>query len=296
MRLAKLALSLLIVAVTLITIESCQRVQGCTDVTAANYNPNATFDNGTCKYLASFYFDVSAPSAIVTINGQSSATSGYFTGGAPACGASGCANFTLPTGTYNYTATSSSTSWTGSVDVSSNGCNAILLPQNSGNVTFYFDQNGPNATVNIGGQTATVSSNYQTGAPTCGILAAGCANFTLTPGTYNYSASSTLTTWSGSVTITAEGCTEVSLPQSTGAATFWTSSSSFGNITVTVNGGTGVITGFTSVGTPTCGFSGCATFDLLPGTYNYSAASSSGANWSGTVTVTADGCRTIQFT
>jgi len=296
MTLVKPLFAFLLIATGLLSIESCQRIQGCTDVTAANYNANATYDNGTCKYWASFYFDENAPNATVSINGQSSIISSYFTGGAPACGASGCANFALLPGTYNYTATSSTASWNGSVVVSGSNCAPVLLPQNMGNVTFYFDQNGANATVHIGGQTATVTENYQTGAPTCGVTAAGCANFTLASGTYNYTASSSTTTWSGSVTITPEGCTEVSLPQSTGAVTFWTANPNYGTITVNINSTSGSFSSYFTGGTPLCGASGGATFDLLPGTYAYTASSSTGSTWNGNVTITADGCQPIQFT
>jgi len=201
----------------LVTIESCLRIQGCTDVTATNYNPNATYDNGTCKY-----------------NGQA---------------------------------------------------------------TFYFDQNGPSATVIMGGRIDSVTANYQAGAPACGTGAVGCANFTLPVGSYPYTASSATTNWSGTVIISANGCAEVALTQSTGSVTFWTANSTYGNITVVLGAGlgTGVVNSVLS-SPPQCGATGCATFNLSPGTYSYTAAATNGTTWGPTAfTVTADGCVTLQF-
>jgi hypothetical protein len=162
-------------------------------------------------------------------------------------------------------------------------------------VTFYFDQNGPNATVNINNQTGNITANYQSGAPTCSVNATGCANFTLPVGTYGYTASSTLSSWSGTVVVDGSGCQDVVLPQSTGAVVFYTTSNSFGNITVNINSGSGTITSYITSGIPTCGYSGCATFDLAPGVYAYTASSTSGANWNSSVTITADGCQAIQL-
>ena len=167
----------------------------------------------------------------------------------------------------------------------------------NGVATFYFDQDGPTATVSVNGQTANVTASYQSGAPACGISAAGCANFTLPAGTYPYTASSALSSWNGTVTIYASSCALVNLQQSTGAVTFWTNTSSFGNITVTVTGnGSATVTSYITGGVPSCGFTGCATFDLLPGTYTYSAVSVSGSTWSGTVVVTGDGCQPVELT
>jgi hypothetical protein len=217
MKFGKQLLSFTLIACVLVTIESCERIQGCTDVTASNYNPSATYDNGTCKY--------------------------------------------------------------------------------NGVATFYFDQNGPNATVNVNGQTAQVTANYQTGAPTCGTSAVGCANFTLPVGNYAYTASSPLSSWSGQVAVTANGCALVNLQQTSGSVTFFTESANYGTITVTITGGaTGQVTAVQSA-IPLCGASGCATFNLVPGTYSYTAvASIGGTTWGPTAfTVTTDGCLTLQF-
>ncbi len=100
----------------------------------------------------------------------------------------------------------------------------------NGTATFYFDQNGANATVNVGGQHANITANYQGNAPVCGTSAAGCANFILPAGTYNYSASSNTASWTGSVTINGNQCSEVLLAQATGSAIFWTQSNSLGTM------------------------------------------------------------------
>jgi hypothetical protein len=214
MRSLNLITRFLLASALLLTIASCERHPGCTDVNATNYNVNAQVDNGTCLY----------------------------------------------------------------------------------DVTFYFDENGPNATVNINNQTGTVSKNYQSAAPTCGVNAAGCANFTLPVGSYAYSATSNFTTWSGgTVVVDGSGCQDVLLAQSTGSAIFWTASNTYGNILVTFNGGQGNITSFVTGGTPACGFTGCATFDVPPGTYAYTATAQNGANWSGNVTISADVCSAIVF-
>jgi hypothetical protein len=49
--------------------------------------------------------------------------------------------------------------------------------------------------------------------------------------------------------------------------------------------------------TPDCGASGCVTFKVEPGTYNYQAEEQApGTNtWSGTVTITSNGCQTIML-
>ena len=171
--------------------------------------------------------------------------------------------------------------------------------EENGVATFYFDQNGPNATVQVDGQTGNITANYQTGPPVCGITATGCANFNLPVGTYNYTGSSSTSSWNGAVTIEDNGCAEVNLQQTTGSITFWTANSVYGNITVTIGGGNGssiINTAF--MAQPLCGAQGCATFNLPPGTYSYTAsAANGGATWGpAAFTVTADGCQTIQFT
>lgn len=63
----------------------------------------------------------------VTVNGSTQTISSYYSSGAPSCGASGCANFSLPPGSYNVTASCSSKNWSGTVTVTANGCYKLQL-------------------------------------------------------------------------------------------------------------------------------------------------------------------------
>lgn len=81
-----------------------------------------------------------------------------------------------------------------------------------------------------------------------------------------------------------------------GLATVWVQSDfGCGNITVNVGGITKVITAYYSEGSPGCDADGCANYTLTPGTYSMSA-SCTDSTWSGTITVTEDGCSTMQLT
>lgn len=66
-------------------------------------------------------------------------------------------------------------------------------------------------------------------------------------------------------------------------------------ITVQLNGNSAnIINSYSS--TPACGQSGCAVFNgVKVGTYNYSATDGTN-NWTGTATVTKNGCQLIQLT
>ena len=83
-----------------------------------------------------------------------------------------------------------------------------------------------------------------------------------------------------------------------GKVIFWqsTTGTQYLVTTVTLNGATGSIT-VNKSSTPSCGDSGCANFTLQPGTYTYSAteASPGTATWSGSVTITEDGCLAFQL-
>ncbi len=162
-------------------------------------------------------------------------------------------------------------------------------------VSFYFDNNGADATVHINGQTGSITANYQNGEPDCSSNPSGCANFAFPVGQYSYTASSASASWSGTVLVDGSGCQDIALAQPTGTVTFWTQLSNVGTITVHINGGSGVITSYITGGVPTCGFTGCATFDLDPGLYNYTASSQTGLQWSGTVSIAADVCQPIEF-
>lgn len=63
----------------------------------------------------------------VTINGTTQTISSYYSSGAPSCGASGCANFTLNPGTYPVSASCSNSTWNGTVTVTAGGCYRLKL-------------------------------------------------------------------------------------------------------------------------------------------------------------------------
>ncbi|MDX1902639.1 MAG: hypothetical protein SFU27_00660 [Thermonemataceae bacterium] len=80
-----------------------------------------------------------------------------------------------------------------------------------GSATFWTqtDLGCGSITVSCGGTTQTITSYYSSGNPGCS--ASGCANFSLAPGTYNYSASCSSYTWDGTITVTAGNCSTMRL-------------------------------------------------------------------------------------
>lgn len=91
-------------------------------------------------------------------------------------------------------------------------CQAACGSQQAGQVVFWENTStyGPCSATNvtIGGSTQQITTTSST-TPSCG--ATGCATFTLNPGTYNYSASCSGTTKTGSVTIYANQCSKILL-------------------------------------------------------------------------------------
>jgi hypothetical protein len=79
-----------------------------------------------------------------------------------------------------------------------------------------------------------------------------------------------------------------------GEATFWLASDlGLGNIAVTCDGATEIITGYYT-STPDCGSSSSANFSLSPGTHAYSANAGT-VNWNGSITVTAGSCSKLEL-
>jgi hypothetical protein len=133
----------------------------------------------------------------------------YYPNGVPACGSPGSANFNLPAGTYNYTASCPAASWSGSVTVTQGNCTMQQIVCTTGNVTFWMDTAGNSISVSVGGQTLNITTAYTSSNPNCG--ASGCANFLLPTGTYTYNASSASNTWSGHVVVANDSCTLVKI-------------------------------------------------------------------------------------
>jgi hypothetical protein len=130
----KITLYILGTVLILSAVSGCRKdVYGCMDPTAYNYNSAANISNGTCVYYGNvtFWFASNMASATVTINGQTGTITQYYPGGAPSCNAAGCANFSLPVGTYYYTAQSSQYTWGVSTPVTAtvtvNGCATYQL-------------------------------------------------------------------------------------------------------------------------------------------------------------------------
>jgi hypothetical protein len=63
----------------------------------------------------------------VTLQGQGSSTISAYYGSSPDCGASGCANFTVPAGSYSFSASCDGRTWEGSLTVSENQCFKMQL-------------------------------------------------------------------------------------------------------------------------------------------------------------------------
>ena len=118
-----------IISFSLFTSCKKDKVYGCTDPTSINYNSSATDDNGTCKYTGkvTFWYNSSGTTATVTINGQTGYITTFYPTYNPNCSSSGCATFTMETGTYSYHATSTFSTWNGDVTVSKNGCTLVLF-------------------------------------------------------------------------------------------------------------------------------------------------------------------------
>lgn len=87
----------------------------------------------------------------------------------------------------------------------------------------------------------------------------------------------------------------VSLKAATGRAMIWTSNPNVNPIAVSINNiGYGTITMYYTGGTPDCGANGCVTATLKVGTYNVSATDGF-YTWTGTITVYANQCSTLQL-
>lgn len=81
----------------------------------------------------------------------------------------------------------------------------------TGSATFWVSSNFNcgSITVSLTGQSKTISSYYSSSSPGCG--ASGCANFTLSAGSYSFSASCSGHNWQGTITVTSGGCSKMQL-------------------------------------------------------------------------------------
>jgi len=184
---------------------------------------------------------------------------------------------------------------------------------NYGKITFWIQSDlgcGENITVNINGTSQKIIYYYSDGIGTeCDVT--GCANFTLAPGTYNYSTSSPNggANWNGTVNITAGECINHQLTGGCngsggggggggagyGKITFWVQSNfGCGDITVEIDGISQTISSYYTNGIDECGVPGCANFTLAPGDYSFYAYCST-ISWQETVNVQEGGCLMVKL-
>ena len=255
--------------------------------------------------------DLGCGNITVIVGGYTGYITSYYSTGIPGCNAAGSATFSLAPGSYTYYAScTGGNTWSGVINIVENGCSRIQLTNagggggggggtTTGQGMFWIasDLGCGNITVVCNGISRTITGFYSS-LPACG--ASGSATFSLSPGTYSYTASCTGKTWNGTITITVGGCSTVQLTSSggggggTGNGVIWTAiDQGCGNITVVCNGQTRTISSYYS-STPACGASGCANFTLSPGTYPFTA-NCTGRSWNGNITITASGCSHIQL-
>jgi len=161
-----------------------------------------------------------------------------------------------------------------------------------GQVSFFttIDYDAGDISVTINGETKLITSVYPKGIKGCEV--SGCANFSLPAGTYRYQATHSRKTWNGDVTFKPGECYGYQLSNLTGEAVFWTTGD-YGSIAIDCEGARDTITSKV-FSIPGCGTEGCATITLPVGTYDYSAVSSLGKLWFGSVVING-GCASVRL-
>jgi hypothetical protein len=164
-------------------------------------------NNGYYNYNLTFWTaENCSPNPItVTVDSQTQQIQEYFPNTPATCGSQGCANFYLPTGTYSYTASNIDTTWQGSVTVTKGGCTLQQFYCSTGSVTFWVDSAPNGLQVVMDNGTGHITTSFPTTTPTCGTT--GCANFSMHPGTYSYTATTSANVgYTGSVTVQKDSC------------------------------------------------------------------------------------------
>ena len=126
-----------------------------------------------------------------------------------------------------------------------------------------------------------------------------CEKKVSAPGVENQNSSTTSGTTTGGTTTSGTTTGGTTGGSGTGQAMFWIQSDlGCGNITVYISGVGKTISSYYASGAPACGSSGCATYNLSPGTYAYTA-SCSGYSWGTSspsyITVTSGGCSKMRL-
>jgi hypothetical protein len=271
----------------LFTIQSCKKVK--TDVDD-DTTPTITHPYGVGKGQITIYTstDLGLGAIDCKIDGQSVGSITHFHPNVT-CGSADI-NAILPSGTHSFfgSASNGTITWSFTFTVTEDKCSLQRLTYTggggggtqTGNAIFYITQNsgGGTITVNCGGQTKYITG-YFPSAPGCGNTSA--TNFSLPAGNYSYTAQSTTQTWSGTVNVPANTCSQnllnISTTSNIGHLTVWSSNTTVGTITVTCGGQTKYITSKYS-SQPNCEANGCAIFDLPYGTYSI-VGSATGYSW-----------------
>lgn len=85
--------------------------------------------NGDGNGKATFWsqYDLGCGNITVYISNTSGTVSGYYSGGNPGCDAGSSANFNLPAGTYEWTASCSEYNWSGTITINEDSCSTMQL-------------------------------------------------------------------------------------------------------------------------------------------------------------------------
>jgi hypothetical protein len=116
---------------TILTLSQCKKSDN-------DSTPTPVADTDTHIIFWSSVF-IPASGITVTCNGETKNISIYYFSGSPACGESGNATFNLKAGTYPYTASQGSQSWTGSITVGVNECKKVDLGTTTSTITSDAD-------------------------------------------------------------------------------------------------------------------------------------------------------------
>ena len=172
-----------------------------------------TAQTGTATFFTKE--DLGVGSISVSVDGKAEGTIAHYHASGVTCG-QGDVNVTKPAGTYPFKATGGSLVWEGTVTIKNGICQAQELQKSAsgggsstatGQVTFWTAQSSgwSSIDVSVGGTYVGSLSKSYASVPACG--ASGCVTITKAPGTYSFTAKSNEgTTWSGNVTVSANGC------------------------------------------------------------------------------------------
>lgn len=278
-------------------------VFSCSEPTAPSDNNNVETGNGSGSGAGSavngqlsIWTDYTG-SINVSVDGNSVGTVATAFSTTPACGQAGTVTITVPAGTHTIAGSGGGNQWSGSANVTAGQCSMYKLAASSvapttGRLSIWTDYTSP-ITVNVdGGVAGSLTTYFSNGAPACG--QAGTLTITVPAGAHTVGGVSGSTTWNGSATVTAGGCSLFQLRApanngpSTGTLSIWTDYTSA--ISLKVDGApVGNLTTYFASTTPACGQSGTVNVTLPAGTHTVSGISGS-ITWNGTATVTAGGC------